>query len=145
MSSKMLTASKEQPFVYNDKHVASHDLPESQGQYSNVFIQYGLHFKWDICVKRGEKNGRLYLIGKKSKCVLVLTKKKSVYLRYTFEAGVRTTAVYSRNLAYLDCLVFAVTKRDFIMLQKKHKNTKIKTCAVKGHFSKLIPTRSSEN
>lgn len=145
MSSKMLTASKEQPFVYNDKHVASHDLPEAQGQDSNVFIQYGLHFKWDICVKRGEKNGRLYLIGKKSKCVLVLTKKKSVYLRYTFEAGVRTAAVYSRNLAYLDYLVFAVTKRDFIMLQKKQKNTKIKTCAVKGHFSKLIPTRSSEN
>lgn len=77
------------------------------------------------CVKRGEKNGRLYLIGKKSKCVLVLTKKKSVYLRYTFEAGVRTTAVYSRNLAYLDCLVFAVTKRDFIMLQEKHKNKNV--------------------
>lgn len=30
-------------------------LPEAQGQYSNVFIQYGLHFKRDKCVKRGER------------------------------------------------------------------------------------------
>lgn len=74
-----------------------------------------------------------------------LDKKEECLSEIHFEAGVRTTAVYSRNLAYLDCLVFAVTKRDFIMLQKKQKNTKIKTCAVKGHFSKLIPTRSSEN
>lgn len=103
-------------------------LPEAQGQYSNVFIQYGLHFKRDICVKRGEKNGRLYLMGKNVYVKCVLEEEKSVYLRYTFEAGVRRTAVHSRNLAYLDYLVFAVTKRDFIMLQKKtekHKNKNV--------------------